>query len=282
MPEKSMQVYSFFDFVKTLYPDAIINSDEKDISVFSSVKEEYSSLFSGVGMRYYSDFSLFELSGNDVPDFLHRISTNNIKNMAPLSMLSTLFLNEKGKILDRTYLYRIGGTALLLGNGVNRKKLGVWLCRYIVSEDVKITDASDSYSVFEFYGRQAKSFLILLYGNIIDALPDAMVAVMPVDSLGFETVIGRDDEFGVTKYRLIVKKEYAGELIEYLYDHHSVFNFCLVGSEAFNRFRIEKGIPSSPDEINDLKTPFECGLEKDLCFSKGSFIGHDAIARMKQ
>ena len=62
--------------------DQADNSSKKDFSrvglkSISVIESELNSLYTGVGMRDISYSCVIELRGNDVLDFLHRISTNS-------------------------------------------------------------------------------------------------------------------------------------------------------------------------------------------------------------
>src|SRR3990172_20305 len=51
-------------------------------------------------------FSHVKVSGNDHADLLHRITTNEIRNLQPGQGLINIFTNEIGRIIDRVYLLR--------------------------------------------------------------------------------------------------------------------------------------------------------------------------------
>jgi folate-binding protein YgfZ len=64
-------------------------------------------------------------------------------------------------------------------------------------------------------------------------------------------------------------------------EQKSVFDFKLVGEDAYEKFRIEKGIPAVPNEINDIYNPYEAGLINEVSFTKGCYIGQEVIARLE-
>jgi len=60
-----------------------------------------------------------------------------------------------------------------------------------------------------------------------------------------------------------------------------VFNFNMAGEKAYNIYRIENGVPSAPNELNDEFNPLEAGLDDLIDFNKGCYIGQEVIARLQ-
>jgi len=56
-----------------------------------------------------------------------------------------------------------------------------------------------------------------------------------------------------------------------------VFNFGMVGEDAYNIFRIENGIPVAPNELNDSVNPIEVNLDEEISKQKHNYIGHENI-----
>jgi folate-binding protein YgfZ len=63
-------------------------------------------------------------------------------------------------------------------------------------------------------------------------------------------------------------------------ESNGVFNFKLIGEEAYNIYRVEQGNPASPNELNDNVNPHEAGLINYIDFKKGCYIGQEVIARL--
>ncbi|NNG26772.1 MAG: hypothetical protein HKM87_04555, partial [Ignavibacteriaceae bacterium] len=60
---------------------SVSENDHKFIKSYTDLDKEIESLYSGVGLRNISHLGLIELKGKDVLDFLHRITTNSIKDL---------------------------------------------------------------------------------------------------------------------------------------------------------------------------------------------------------
>jgi len=276
MAEIDTNINSIQDYYKTLYPDIHIN-DDSSVKLYSSTTAEYDALINGAGMRDISFMGLIELKGKDTLDFVHRISTNKILGLAPYSSVNTIFTNEKGRIIDRTLLLNLDFTQLLVSSGVFRHKLLTWINKYIIVEDIKISVANNRYSLFELIGSQSESFLTMIFGKDI-ALKYNEIKKVNIERAEYFCV--KINEFGLTKYLLLSNAEDTMFLLRYMHENSSVFDFRMVGEEAYNILRVEKGIPSAPNELNDFYNPHETKLINEVSFTKGCYIGQEVIARL--
>ncbi|MDP3683878.1 MAG: hypothetical protein Q8S01_08080, partial [Ignavibacteria bacterium] len=151
---------------------------------YVSVEEEYRTLTQGVGCRV-SPSSLIELYGKDSLDFLHRITTNDLKSLPQNQFSKTIFTNEKGRILDEVFVLNFGEKLLLLGNHGTQNKLSLWIKRYIIMDDVRVTEANQHLTAFEIIGPQAKSFMTLLCGEQCKELQQSEIRHLSVEDFSF-------------------------------------------------------------------------------------------------
>ncbi len=133
-------------------------------------------------------------------------------------------------------------------------------------------------SVFELSGPQADSFMTLIFDNEIENRDNDHAGNFKLNELSYWII--KKTDFSVKKYFIICTPENGVNLIRYMLDNKSVFDFKIVGDEAYNIFRIERGIPAVPNEINDFNNPLEIGLGSDVSFTKGCYIGQEVIARL--
>jgi folate-binding protein YgfZ len=262
------------EYFKSKYKKLSINEDGQ-IEYYTSVKKEYDALTNGVGIRDVSDKGKIKLGGKDVSDFLHRISTNDIKNLQDYQHIDTLFTNEKGRIIDETTLLILGNEYILINSAIYREKIKRWLDKYIITEKIAIHDVFSEYSILEIIGPQAESFLTLSCGNSIDELKIGIIKSVQVDDLEIK-VIKKSHEL----LWLICSSAKYVQLIDTLLDYVSAFDAEMVGEKAYELFRIEKRTPVAPNELNDNYNPHEAMLLDIISFSKGCYIGQEVIARL--
>lgn len=277
MFQETQIVLSITDFLNNKYPAALKSDDS--FRSFTSVKDEFESLRNGVGLRINSSSALIQLTGKDVLDFLHRISTNAVKDLKVFEKRNTIFLNEKGRFIDRTTLLSLENEHFLLGSPSVDKRLLSWVNKFIISEDIQTKDISNNFVLIDFIGQQAESFLTLLLGKEINTVDFTNVRRFDVDGFTFYFFVNQENN-GVKVFRVLITIEKCADFVEYLFSIKSVFDLQLVGDEAYNAFRIENGITAFPNEINEETNPHEVNLIHEVCFKKGCYIGQEVIARL--
>lgn len=264
------------NFLKTRFEN--IDMYSNSIKEYENVVNEYDLLKHGAAMRILHS-SVLTMTGKDVSDFVHRISTNDVKSIGDNAKVSTLFTNEKGRVIDRTIYIKLPDKSLLIGHESERIRLARWIEKYIIMEDIKLSDDSENFTVFEILGPQADSYLTMICGKCIDILDynrviDILVDNISVRILKIKELNGRD------KFWIMTKSENFSSVIENFLEQKSVFDFGMVGDDAYNLHRIQNGIPAVPKELNDNFNPHEGNIIDDVSFTKGCYIGQEVIARL--
>ncbi|MEW6701434.1 MAG: hypothetical protein AB1298_01835, partial [Bacteroidota bacterium] len=192
---------------------------------------------------------------------------------------NTLFLNEKGRFIDRTTLINFENDFLLIGNADKEKRLLRWINKYIIMEEIQTKDVSEKFVLVEFIGSQAESFLTLLLGKEINSFDFTTVRRFDIDGFTFHFFVNQENN-GMKIFKALINKEKCVDFVEYLFSIKSVFDLQVIGNYAFDTFRIENAIPVYPNEINDSTNPHETNLINEVSFKKGCYIGQEVIARL--
>ena len=246
---------------------------------FTTVDEELNSLFNGVALRYLSRKSIFDLKGEDTLGFLNRIATNSLKDLQKGQLQKTFFTTEKGRIIDLTTVVNFEDYNLLICNRENKDKIYNWISRYVIADDVTINNTQNKYSLLELVGPQSNSFITLLTGNGISEMEGNQLKVINAESMMF-FVLKIFELNGEIKYWLISDQETGEKLVKYIIENKGPYDFNLVGEYVYDLYRIEKGYPAAPEELNDKYNPLELGLINLVDFNKGCYIGQEVIARL--
>ena len=265
------------NYLNNIFPEISFNSQGK-ISSYTNCNDEYFILQNGVGFRDISYKSIMKLEGKDVLDFIHRISTNSIKNLQAGEKNNTLFLNDKGKIIDRTSFLSFGEYYFLIGSENHKEKLNRWIQRFIINEDIKISDLNSDFSIFEILGPQSESYLTMICGNEIDKLTENNFIAFNYDAVDFY-LIKNVEANQIAKYWIISDSNNYESIINIFLKEKSVFDFGLVGIDAYEIFRVENQIAKAPNELSDEFNPHDLKLIHEVDFSKGCYIGQEIIAR---
>ncbi|MDX1701538.1 MAG: hypothetical protein R3250_13015 [Melioribacteraceae bacterium] len=268
---------SILKYFQDIYPELIINNDI--IDKYSNYDEEINSVKYGVGIYNRSESAVLKLTGNDVLDFLQRISTNDVNNLEQFHYVITLFTNEKGRLIDRTVLLRVEERFYLIGSKRNDAALYRWLNRYIITEDVKVENLTNDYLILDIIGPQAESYLTLICGKEVDNLDNNQLHEIGINDTK-SYLLKKRASSGEDLYWIIAKMSDAKILLDYLLSHRSVFDLSMVGEKAFDYYRTINLIPKFPNEINDSFNPHETGLINEVSTTKGCYIGQEVVARL--
>ena len=258
-------------------PDVV--AGRKVFKFFKSTDAEINSLNNGVGLRDLSGSGIFELEGKDVLDFFHRISTNSLRDVQVNSVAQTIFTTEKGRIIDAAVIINFDDRQLLICSSAHESKIRSWIEKYIITDDVRVNNPAGKYALLEILGPQADSFMTLVCGNAINE-----VSLNKFKSLISEGVLfyaaRLKDRNGKIKFWLWLNPVNAIRLVDYMLKYKGIFNFNIIGEDAYKGYRIMQGIPASPNEINDLYNPHEANLTDLVSFTKGCYIGQEVIVRL--
>ncbi len=259
--------------------DTLSVDDSDIVQVYSSVKEEDKSVKYGVGLYNRTESAVLHLQGKDVVEFLQRISTNDVINLESYHYITTLFTNEKGRLIDRTILVRIDDEYFLIGSKKNGLALNRWVSKFIITEDVQVDNRIGEYLILDIIGPQAESYLTLICGEEVDDLDDNKLNEVEIDNTR-SYLLKKSAPNGENLYWLISEIRFAEKLFDYLLSHTSVFDLSMVGEQAFDYYRVLNKVPKYPNEINDSFNPHEAGLINEVSFSKGCYIGQEVVARL--
>ena len=237
-------------YFKNKFIDISVNENNL-IDSYSSLEEELNSVKYGVGIYNRSESAVIKLKGKDVLDFLQRISTNDVAKLLPSHYVSTLFTNEKGRLIDRTILVSTEDYYVLIGSKGNDNVLFRWINKYIITEDVNPENHTGNYLILDVIGPQAESYLTLICGKEVDDLDKNQLHQIEIDN--------------TSSY--LLKKTTASGL-------------SMVGEKAFDYYRVINQVPKYPNEINDNFNPHEAGLMHDVNENKGCYIGQEVVARL--
>jgi len=265
-------------YFESIFDNLKLN-ENKIVELYSSPDEEINSVKYGVGLYNRSESAVIHLKGKDVLDFLQRISTNDVKNIEPYHYVSTLFTNEKGRLIDRTILVRLEDDYFLVGGKKTDALLDRWINKFIITEDVLFENKTGEYLILDVIGPQAESYLTMICGENVDDLDNNKLHEIEINNTN-SYLLKKTASSGENIYWLISEKSNFKELFDYLLSHRSVFDLSMVGEYAFDYYRVINKVPKNPNEINDKYNPHEVGLINDVSFTKGCYIGQEVIARL--
>jgi folate-binding protein YgfZ len=243
----------------------------------SALAEEYSAIASEVGLIDRSFLTKVRLVGADALDLLRRISTNDLGNLQPGFGVQTVFTTEKGKVIDIANVYRLRDSSIMVICHAPPGRVVGWIQKFIIMEDVTLTDVTSAFSLYSTFGRRVEKALALIGVNYHDV--EAPAAVVETKTEAYELIIGEAEPVW-PGLNILVPVSSAGPLCNAMVDGGAQIGLMSCGLESLEIHRVEHGFPLYGKELTEEVNPLEAGLEKFVSFTKGCYIGQEVIARL--
>ena len=215
-------------------------------------------------------------TGPDLLELLHRMSTADVKDLAPGEGKPTVLTTAKGRIVERLFVHHLGEAGLLLvgGAGSGPRVLG-HIARYTFSENTGLSEATDATGLLALVGPAAGAALesaglkLPSPGHVAAAqLDDA-----PVDLLG-------QDGLSTGGFGVFLPESRAASAWTALSDAVSRVGGRPAGSLPLEAYRVLRGIGASGHELTEEYNPLEAGLWDAVSFDKGCYVGQEVVARL--
>ena len=277
MPRDTPLAFTFF--VKVGFSSRRVCLKQNQLDVMStateSIEKQFDAAVYGLAIVDHSSVGRIEVTGADRLDLLHRLSTNNLLAGKPGGVIGTVFTTDKGRIVDYVYVLVRAESLLLLTSPSNESNLVKWIDKYTIMEDLHLNVVTDTTAQFTLVGPRAKEAAELASGVLLVHNQFAMVGL----PFGKATITYRN-EFQTDFVDFIVDEYASDDLRKLLLSNAGMSGLGIMGSNAFEPFRISRGIPSIGAELSDAFNPFEAGLLHAISFNKGCYIGQEVIARL--
>jgi tRNA-modifying protein YgfZ len=221
-----------------------------------------------------ADQGRLELTDRDRLDLLHRMSTNDMNNLAVGQGRSTVLTTALARIIDRLICYNRGETLLALANYPDVVR--GWLQKHIFFQDkVKLHDVSAELGQLEVYGPQAAT---VVESFASDASKLSLHAFLNVETEYGTVLIARAYPLAGDGFMFIVPVA-ALEVVKTMILKQA--QVALGSVIDYEGLRIAAGLPGKDHELTEDYIPLEANLWDSVSFSKGCYIGQEIIARME-
>jgi folate-binding protein YgfZ len=238
-----------------------------------SLLAELEAMRSGAAV-FHRAHGVVRLDGSESVDFLQRLSTNDVSPLNGQTAVSTVLTNEKGRVIDLCHLLPLEKGLLCLTSPDRALIVKAWLEKFIIMEDITITDLSSTLTTSWLLGPKVESTILKQTGTIKGVLDAAsmstlesrpkVISLPPSAPSAFRTLL-----FGGKSAidPLCAGWQAEGTLAE-------------VGAAAFESLRILNGIPRIGVDAGEQDNPLEASLREYVSFTKGCYIGQEVIARI--
>lgn len=239
---------------------------------FGDPDAEFQAACSGMAIADNSMFGRIEVTGSDRLDLLHRLSTNSLTGLPAGGVVSTVFVTDKGRVIDRVIVSARKNSLVLITSPGAEPLLTRWIEKYTITEDISFRTITDDTVMVSLIGPR----IISMFSGMLDPPPGKNTSVSLANGgTQFFVVHAQDSRSDIAN--IIADNAGAPHITEML---GSLPGARWIGRRAYEGFRIARGIPASPGELNDAYNPFECGLRESISLTKGCYIGQEVIARL--
>jgi folate-binding protein YgfZ len=251
---------------KGLYPGHFINTCD-----------EYTNVVASAGLMDRSYTGHLHISGKDHVDYLHRITTNELRHLKPGESQTTVFTNEIGRIIDRVSLLKYDDRFHMLTSANGSAVLQGWLEKYIIIEDVSIADLSEELGVLTLFGPAAGA---LLNSSFEADLKQTGATFTTVRWRDFDITIVPTHELHLPGFDIVTARAALPGIWNQLVDNDARLKVQPMGENSYEILRIESAWPEKTKEITDDINPHEAAMLDYVDFDKGCYIGQEVIARL--
>jgi folate-binding protein YgfZ len=238
------------------------------------VRAEFQALVSGSGVYDLSLRAKVLLTGSDRVRWLNGMVTNNIRDLEPGRGGYAFLLNPQGHILGDLYAYNREESLLVDTDQGQLEKILAVFDKYIIMDDVEVTNISDQLTAIGIAGPKSKEMLQAT-GLPVPELEPLQFVETTWQQIGVTLV--RGDNPIVESFELWLAPGNAEKVYKALVSGGAK----PVGITALDVLRIAAGIPRYGVDIRERDLPQETEQERALNFSKGCYVGQEIVERIR-
>ena len=192
------------------------------------------------------------VTGTDRERFLNGQLSNDVRKATEERAIESCILSTKGKLNGSLFVAAEGESYILDADPELRESIQSRLDRYIIADDVRLTDETARWSIFH------------ARGTVAPALPKKFKVRSAI-------------RFAEPGYDVWADATQSAELLDQLSQQSTFYD-----ADRAELLRIERGIPRWGRELTDEIIPTEANLEeRTIDYEKGCYIGQEVISRMK-
>ena len=242
---------------------------------YGDVETEYRSIRDdGAGVIDLSSRGRIRVTGSEALMFLNGLVTNDMKTLEENRWMPAVFPNVQGRILAAVRIARTTEGYLIDTESTTHDRVLKTIERFTLAGDFKVADLTDSTTMLALQGKSAKEIVEKIAGEAINP-----------DRNGLREIEWRDQSLTLIRathssedgFDLIVPTENATALWDNLVEAGA----HPTGYDAFEKLRIEAGIPRFGRDMDETNVVTESNLDDAISYTKGCYLGQEIIIRIK-
>jgi folate-binding protein YgfZ len=242
--------------------------------------EEYRAVRETVALLDKNYRAYLRFTGPDRGRYLNAILTNNVKDLAPGNGVVSLFLNPQGRIQAEIETYATSDSLFCVTHAMIRETLVPALDKFIIMDDVTLTDETEKYGTLALEGPRAANVTRSIASLDLAELQDLEFREVLVR--GISCRMTKRSPAGVPGAEFLVPRENLSRLWETLEEAVASTGGRPMGYQALSALRLEQGVPWFGYDFGDRQIPHEAGLENShISYTKGCYTGQEIVERVR-
>jgi folate-binding protein YgfZ len=247
---------------------------------FGDAAAEYRSARESVALIDKNYRAYLSFTGPDRVRYLNAILTNNIKDLATGRGVVSLLLNPQGHILAEIETYAFADRLLCVSYAMIREQLIEWLDKYIIMDDVTLTDETPRYGTIAVEGPKAAALVKEVSGADIEKWEELSCHAGKVGTVPCYAV--KRSPGGIVGAEFLVQSEKLAEVWQALSDAVRWQDGVAMGYSALSGLRLAQGVPWFGYDFGEKQIPHEAGLQDSrISYTKGCYTGQEIVERVR-
>jgi len=247
---------------------------------FGDPAAEYRSAHESVALIDKNYRAYLSFAGPDRVRYLNAILTNNVKDLPENHGVISLLLNAQGHILAEIETYAFADHLLCVSYAMIRSRLIEWLEKYIIMDDVTLTDETPRYGTLALEGPKAAAIVKEVSGADLANFDELSCHDGAVGSIPCR--ITKRSSGGVPGAEFFTASEKLADLWQVLLDAARWHGGGPAGYTALSGLRLAQGAPWFSYDFGEKQIPHEAGLQDShISYTKGCYIGQEIVERVR-
>jgi folate-binding protein YgfZ len=219
-------------------------------------------------------------TGPDRVRYLNAILTNNIKDLREGHGVASLLLNPQGHILAEIETYAFADRLFCVSYAMIRERLIEWLDKYIIMDDVTLTDETARYGTLALEGPKAATIVQEISGVDITKCDELSCHDGAVGAVPCRLIKRSPGE--VPGAEFVTETSNLSELWRLLSDAARKHGGGPMGYATVSGLRLSQGVPWFGYDFGEKQIPHEAGLQDShISYTKGCYTGQEIVERVR-
>ena len=247
---------------------------------FGNPEAEQGFAVNSVGLIDKNYRAYFSFSGPDRVRYLNAILTKNIKELQLGQGDVSLLLNPLGHIIAEIETFALPEKLFCVSYALIREQLLEALDKYIIMDDVTLTDESSKHATLAIEGPKALDLTKTLTGVDISGARELSLNQAAIGSIPCRIV--KQSPGGIPGAEFVVDTENVTSLWNILLEAVRESGGGAIGYTALSAQRLAQRIPWFGYDFGEKQIPHEADLQgSHISYTKGCYTGQEIVERVR-